>query len=297
MKPVQLAIQLLGLRSYVHDSQATAGDRALFDTAALVKGAGAWNGSVYTPLAYKEVAHRRALICVWGEVFWQSLYSERCDVVVSRARHRLPATARLVHYTQYKLYKDRFEARAYPKTKGCAFMTSYVTKYSGAESLARWALFALAAKRYGCEFIGDVNVLEAAGLRQHAGRHCQLSWHLCFKDYRVGLVGENSIHEGYVTEKLALPQLMGAMPLYVGAPDVLMYSSDLVQCSVSGTSLTALRKLATGRRWHVEATKAELVRFATILLAADFEPCLDRIQTYLAAPFHRAASLVSQAAD
>lgn len=277
---LQLALRLLNLSSYVLDKEATPADWSAFDNATFEQGNG-WLHDVYTPARYRSLAGRRAIVCLWGEVFWQELYSERCDVVVSRARHRLPTTARLVHYTQYRQYRRRFEVVAYPKTKRCAFMTSYVTKSSGAESLARWALFALTARRYGCEFIGKASIAESAGLGAHTGEHCLLSWHLCFKDYRVGVVGENSIHEGYVTEKLALPQLMGAMPLYVGAPDVKLYSTDLVECTVSPTSLAALRKLATQRKWHVNATSAELVSFATILLEPDFEPCLAAIGGYL----------------
>lgn len=277
---LQLALQLLNLSSYVLEKDATPADWLALNGATFVQGAG-WAHNVYTPALYRSLVGRRAIICLWGEVFWQEMYSERCDVVVSRSRHRLPTTARLVHYTQYSQYKSRFEVVPCPKTKRCAFMTSYVTKFSGAESLARWALFALTARRYGCEFIGKASIAKNAGLGAHIGEHCLLSWHLCFKDYRVAVVGENSIYEGYVTEKLALPQLVGAKPLYVGAPDAQSYTTDLVECTVSPTSLAALRKLATRRKWHVQASNAELVNFATILLAPDFEPCLAAIGSYM----------------
>jgi alpha(1,3/1,4) fucosyltransferase len=38
--------------------------------------------------------------------------------------------------------------------------------------------------------------------------------------YKFVICGENSIHPGYVTEKIVSARLAGAVPIYVGAPDV-----------------------------------------------------------------------------
>ena len=279
---LQLALRLLNITSYVLFDEATSADWLAYSRAALItKNTSGWRDNVHTPTSFRSINFRRAVVCLWGEVFWQMHYNETCEVVVSRARHRLPTKARLVHYTQYEQYLSKFTVKPYPKTKRCAFMTSYVTKFSGAESVARWALFAITAERYGCEFIGRPHLAKEAGLGSYVGEHCRLSWHLCFKDYKVGLVGENSFHEGYVTEKLALPQLVGAMPLYLGAPDVRKYSANLVECKISPTNLAVLRKLATGKKWNVKAKAAELVTFARILLALDFKPCIAAISAYM----------------
>ena len=275
----------MNISASVVEKHALGTDWASFEAAPLVEGTGQWDGNIYTPSKFRLVYRRRAIVCIWGEVFWQSSYSEKCDVVISRARFRLPHHARLIHYTQYAEYASEFVALpAATARKSCAFMTGYVRKFSGAESAARWALFALAAKRYGCEFIGKPEVLARTGLTGITGKHCTMSpkrWPLCFRNYKVGIVGENSLLEGYVSEKLSLPQLVGAKPLYVGASDVRRYSNDLVECKVSNASLTALRKLAQEQKWYVKITEAELVAFAVVLLAIDFKPCLDEIGKYM----------------
>lgn len=108
MVNVSLVLSLLNITNFTTDRDATAGDWHSFENAPFEQRVSGWHEDIYFPTRIRSLANRRVVVCKWGEVFWQRFYSERCDVIFSRSRHRLPATAILVHYTQYADYMNRF---------------------------------------------------------------------------------------------------------------------------------------------------------------------------------------------
>jgi hypothetical protein len=249
-----------------------------------------WQDNIHHPNRIKSTFGRAPTICVRGEVFWGALYSDRgCDYVISRSRSYVPTDAVFLHYTQFDAYylANHKQARIardtedVPRTKACAFMTRYVTFHGPLDSLARWALFLMLRDEVGCEFIGDADLAKRVGIE--SGGQCDdfgnNAWK-CFKQYKVGIAGENTIEEGYVSEKIALPWLGGAVPIYIGAPDVYKHvnTQEAIICQVKSETIKKIRKMKVRKQWKIpKLTERELLVLAIELFEEDLAPCVARV--------------------
>jgi hypothetical protein len=57
-------------------------------------------------------------------------------------------------------------------------------------------------------------------------RTAYLTNHILYKDTKFVIAVENTFKNGYITEKLTAPLLAGAVPIYLGAPDVASYINE-----------------------------------------------------------------------
>jgi hypothetical protein len=111
----------------------------------------------------------------------------------------------------------------------------------------------------------------------------------CFAGYKFHITMENSLVDGYVSEKLFNGALGGGIPIYFGAPDISSYvnGKSILHCNVSRSVIEVMRSffpraskekriflLHDNRTWPSEQ---ELLKWADGYLRKELEPCVQRV--------------------
>ena len=118
----------------------------------------------------------------------------------------------------------------YEQRKFCAVITSNMSK------LELFQLYYLINQYRRVDFFGK-------GLYSTEGPYPKF-WgdsHMCMAGYKFALVTENTIHPGYITEKLPMAFRSGAVPIYHGAPEIGDYfNTDRMICVADYPSIQAV---------------------------------------------------------
>merc|ERR1719356_199796 len=109
----------------------------------------------------------------------------------------------------------------------------------------------------------------------------------CMRGYKFHITMDNTMVDGYVSEKLFNGALGGGVPVYFGAEDVGRYVNEraFVHCRVSRSVIEEMRaSYPRGQKPRpflfsnkTRPSDAELVEWADKLLRPELEPCVRRV--------------------
>lgn len=107
----------------------------------------------------------------------------------------------------------------YKKTKCCCFAYSNcdTKRFEGVRQ--RHAFFEKMRSRMGKDYVDNLGRC----LNPHYKTSEWVDNSKLFQEYKFVIAFENDRLDGYITEKLVMPILAGAIPIYLGAPDVIKY--------------------------------------------------------------------------
>lgn len=143
-----------------------------------------------------------------SEAFCFPKYKERCNYYMNVFKYH-----GFREFLAGEPIPDKITAyKSKPKTKFCAFM------YSNKHVYFRIAFAKKFLKRHQIDCLGKI--LHNVKTFIPKGEQGTLE---VYSDYKFVIAFENTARRGYVSEKLIQPLLVGAIPIYWGAPDVADY--------------------------------------------------------------------------
>ena len=109
---------------------------------------------------------------------------------------------------------DLLKKKRVPKTKFCAYMYSNCDpKYEGTRSRERF--YDILNERKSVDSLGKCKNKPGENVKGRWERGYEI-----YLPYKFVIAFENSHIRGYITEKIVNPMLAGAIPIYLGAPDI-----------------------------------------------------------------------------
>lgn len=146
----------------------------------------------------------------------------------------------------------------------CAFVSSPINE-SGRQAYMRDLMRSLTVHSYG-KFMRNKRVLFDHGTSTKLR---------ILKKYRFALAFENAIETDYVTEKFFEPLMTGAIPVYLGAPNIEQFAPG-ENCFVNANDFTSPVALASFLR---DANPSDFHQWRTQPLRAEFRNLTKRFET------------------
>lgn len=110
---------------------------------------------------------------------------------------------------------------------------------------------------------------------------------ICMKPYKFSITMENTLFDGYMSEKIFNGIFANTVPIYFGLPDIEQYNINLdrfIYCNVSKSKLIKMRTMQKqhGKIWLFEdgnesPSDEELIKWAYDELRDELQPCVDRV--------------------
>lgn len=290
---------------------------------------GGWNHGVYWPALQssdnkglkammKSIRNRPALVDVRGEVFWRNK-GDTCshvDFIVDRQTERVYPDCFTVHYLQgvssahlressedrrnggidaettaevytHKRVPPKANPRIpFPYPKFCSFLIrrdpdALVSMFNRSsydvDAIVRSLFFRQLSEYRPCE-----RVTGCGGSPYNSYR--------CLRRYKFHITMENTLVNGYVSEKVFMGALGDGIPIYFGAPDIASFVNikSIVHCNVSRGVIEEMRSyypraprprpfLFNRTSTGFFPTEEELLNWADGYLRPQLEPCVNRV--------------------
>lgn len=282
-----------------------------------------WKDGVYWPKGMKvtqlrSIQNRPALVGIRGEVFWRNKGDSCSDVdfIVDRQTERAFDDCFTIHfiqgmagpylreyaetkdaggigiqqtldtYTKKVLHPKADPNVSYPYREFCSFLVRFdpynlvsmfnSTRYD-IDALVRHLFF-----RQLSEYKPCTRVTDCGGNPYNS--------YLCMSQYKFHITMENSLVDGYISEKIFNGALGSGIPIYFGASDVGSFINieSIVHCNVSRSVIEEMRtfyprvkrprpflfnRTSTG----LFPTEDELYRWADGFLRPQLTPCVNRV--------------------
>lgn len=274
---------------------------------------GKWkNGVYFPPVSSKKfmraIKDRPALIRARGEVFWRDadIQCKQVDFVWARYVENPSNECFTVHYLQgvsssysraqemgYNQTTAIYEGKAiHPQRDSATIYVSFCSfliradpgslvkmfqeKNYDIDAIVRHLFFKQISEYKPCE-----RVTECPGNPDTAYK--------CFNGYKFHITMENSLVDGYVSEKIFNGALGSGIPIYFGAPDIGSYVNvrSILHCNINRTIIEEMRSfyprtLKEKRIFMLNGTsywptEDELFRWADGYLRKELEPCIQRV--------------------
>eukprot|EP00956_Cyclotella_meneghiniana_P011316 scaffold15934_cov52-Cyclotella_meneghiniana.AAC.4 len=268
---------------------------------------------------FKSIQNRPALVDVRGEVFWRNK-GDTCsnvDFIVDRQTERVYPDCFTIHYLQgvsSAYLREHSEERrnegvdakttadiytheivppkanpnvtTFPHRKFCSFLIrrdphDLVSMFNRSsydiDAIVRTLFFRQLSEYKPCE-----RVTGCGGSPYNS--------YLCLRGYKFHITMENTLVNGYVSEKVFMGALGDGVPIYFGAPDIASFVNvkSIVHCNISRDVIEEMRSYyprAPRPRpflFHRTSsgffpTEEELLHWADGYLRPQLEPCVNRV--------------------
>ena len=252
-----------------------------------------WDTPVFKKLVDLKEKNRPRPMMLYqsGEVF-SSLDRKSCnhlDSVIYRSLENQQSGCPTIHFLQsisHEKQRDNRKTQYYPsqiktlpkpapRKKFCALITRMVfrrTHYKVSDALIRHGLARLLSEYKQCE--------------RPRCNGLDLDAHKCMTQYKFVITMENTVEEGYFSEKLLNGVLSNAIPIYFGAPDIGKYvnAKRFVLCNQNESFLRRIRK--DYKRPHFlfgnftkdnQPTDTQLVDWIAEQMRVKFRKCINEI--------------------
>ena len=243
-----------------------------------------WQGSlfVHSDTVLKRLHKRPLLLRLSGEVFRGSrrkycspdivvykskVFPIQCTATLHHLEHMLHMHKGLISkHALYDLAKSRHVKGRIPD-RFCTILSKTVSSslYGNIDHLMRW-LLAKQLSEYK-QVVSASRFLQRDDLDYFLPQHqiiydnttCKrYEWESviqCFEGFKFVISMENSAQSGYVSEKVILAAMAGAIPIYFGAPDIAKYINvdRIVHCDLDSNARQFLHRTTkdeTYTRWN-----------------------------------------------
>jgi len=269
------------------------------------------NFSVNSTKYLRIIRERPAIIKIMGEVFWRSHYAKQScrdvDFIIYREDETLIPDCLTIHYLQgvstttmrgedgqfgfHNTSKILQKEVAHPHKpdevkydKFCSFIVRFNSTHPtemfqstmyDIDAIIRHMFFLQLSEYNQCE-----RITECPGNPYTAFE--------CMVGYKFHITMENSLVDGYVSEKLFNGALAGGIPIYFGASDIGKYvnKNSFIHCDVSRNVIEEMRSFyPRGQKPRPflftnssrRPTDEELISWADSYLRPQLEPCVKRV--------------------
>lgn len=259
----------------------------------------------------REIRDRPAILKVYGEVFWRNAYKDGdcqdVDFVVYRENENPPSGCLTIHFLQGVTTttlrgEDDFGLRqtadilkgtvSHPHKRNnvseydnfCSFIVRYNSSqpvdmfnhtYYDTDAFVRHMFFLQLSEYKPCTRITD------CGGNPYVAFKCMVG-------YKFHITMENTLVDGYITEKLFNGALGGGIPVYFGATDIGNYvnTKSLIHCTIKRDIIEEMRSFYPRRgrprpflfnHTSTWPTDSELLEWADGYLRPQLEPCIKRV--------------------
>lgn len=272
-----------------------------------------WPSTAHTiPLSHPS---RPLIVGMSGEVFWEDSYGNGKNIDLELMRSKgAPKTlsftghwlqsAKGFHRRSYNrnerslhLLQTEYQTRDNStwlkiinnKTNFCVMIVKSVYKRGTylPDSLVRHALFHLLSKQYKqCHSRGS-SYIQPKNISRCSSKLGDIGSFLCMKDYKFSITMENTLREGYMSEKIFNGIFADTIPIYFGLPDIEKYNVNIdriVYCNVSNHKILFMRSQQRnrGKIWMIDGlqntpTDQQLIAWAVMQLKDELQPCIKEI--------------------
>ena len=271
-----------------------------------------------------------------GEVFWNDNYDScnNVDITLMRSRGAPRDNCFSVHYLQaakgfyrrsynleerniLKLESDyikrsdiEYEEIYNNKSEFCVMIVGKVYKRGmyQPDALVRHAMFKLLSQEYKqCHSLGGSYHIPSYLKPWPCDRSLgDIGTFKCMLAYKFVITMENTLEDGYISEKLLNGIFADSIPIYFGAPDLNKYINKdrVVYCNVSMNTIFNMRNstIGHGREWFMDGpwkyrkanmssnikqeresgiaqpTDMELIDWAANILKNELMPCIEQVK-------------------